>query len=86
MGIRCLKADYTYTTAIRKGALLEIERQSFAIELGKAIKSGKHIVYMDETTCNTWACKRRFWMFKDDPILNGVNPKKTSATLIGAIS
>ena len=44
---------------------LEDRRQKYAVLLAELIMKGKKIVYMDETTFNTWLRKTHSWSYKD---------------------
>lgn len=53
-GIRFLKAHYKYTSETKYGDEIHVLRKRFTVQLVEAITSKSHVIYMDETTVNTW--------------------------------
>ena len=43
------------------------------------------IIYMDETSVNTWIRKQKTWQRRDEPVQVTINPKRVSVTIYGAI-
>ena len=56
---RAAKTIYN-ATCVHRGALDEA-RMEFAIFIGNAIKLTKPLVYMDESSFNTWSTKMQSW-------------------------
>ena len=69
-----------------KCELLALERRSYAAELANVMKDKLPIIYVDETTFNTWLRPSKVWQAADEYMEIPLNPKRVGqCTLYGAI-
>ena len=62
-GIQYGKAKQVYQS---KHTDLDDRRHKYALLLGEIIMKGKKIVYLDETTFNTWLRKTHSWAYENN--------------------
>ena len=80
------KPNKVYTSALMKCELLALERRSYAAELANVMKDKLPIIYVDETTFNTWLRPSKVWQAADEYMEIPLNPKRVGqCTLYGAI-
>jgi hypothetical protein len=68
----------------RTGELVE-KRQVFAKLLATLVDANKPLIYVDETTFNTWQMKAKSWSKRDQPLYHARNSKRITVTVYGAI-
>ena len=64
---------------------LQQERYAFARLLAKLIQEKKPIIFMDETTVNTWQIKTKSWSSKTDIVEHKRPSTRIGVTVFGAI-
>ena len=74
-----------YRSALQRRAGLERERTAYAQVLASVLARKKPVIYMDETTMNTFCRKNKSWGYGDQPIEVVINAKRLSLTLFAAI-
>lgn len=80
------KPNKVYTSAIIKKDQLAFERRSYAATLAGVMKDKLPIIYVDETTFNTWLRPAKVWQFANEVMEIPLNPKRVGqCTLYGAI-
>ena len=84
-GIRFRQAKHVYKTSIIRQDYLDRERKKFAEVLGNLVLKGKPIVYIDETTFNTWMFKSKSRSSRVAPNLHGLNDERYAITVYGAV-
>ena len=77
------KAIYRAESAMKPR--LQQERYAFARLLAKLIEEKKHIIFMDETTVNTWQIKTKSWSSKTDIVEHKRPSTRIGITVFGAI-
>ena len=70
------KPNKVYTSALMKSDSLALERRSYAAELANVLKNKLPIIYVDETTFNTWLRPSKVWQIADDVMEIPLNPKR----------
>ena len=50
-----------YKSSLTKFTELEERRCEFAVQLADQIKSGRRVIYLDESSINNWVTKARSW-------------------------
>ena len=60
-GVRYLGAKVKYKVVTRNKAQYDTRRLDFAVLLSNVIVHKKPLIYMDETSYNTWMVKKKSW-------------------------
>lgn len=64
---------------------IKLERQKFAKIIANLISRRKPLIYVDETTFNSWSIKDKSWSISKEQVLHARNNKRLSTTVYGAI-
>ena len=85
-GIRRREASYKFTMGKRTEAELRIMIRQYVKDLIFYMRSGKRIIYIDQTSTHLWEKLGKFYMPIDDPIyLRFKSTRGSSVTIMGAI-
>jgi hypothetical protein len=60
-GISYTKPEMFYGSELGRELQLKQEREAFALRLGKIIVSGQPLIYIDETSFNSWVKQKKVW-------------------------
>lgn len=64
---------------------IELQRAQFAIELARALHSGRAVIYFDESRLDSWTTQSRSWSAAYTNNYSVKNTRMWSLTLYGAI-
>ena len=71
---------------MERKAILDEERDRFAMKLNTIIKDGRPVIYVDETTFNSWIVSDKSWSHAETPVYQIISDQRYSTSVIGAIS
>ena len=61
------------------------QRKGFARQLTALVDSGQPVIFLDETSFNSWAHYSKVWQSVLRPVEVVINPKRAAITVYGAI-
>lgn len=85
LGLSYSRPQTVYLSYLKKRDQVQHERQQFARRLKELIDNNEPIIYLDESSFNTWHRASKVWQFGDSPVEIAVNPKRAAITVYGAI-
>lgn len=84
-GVKYVTGKPTYHAEVVHRNRLDGERLKFATFMGNVLRLSKPLIYMDETTFNSWQLKPRSWQHPDHRNLHVRPGARHSVTVYGAI-
>jgi len=63
---------------------LDLKREAFA-EAYEEIYKDRQVIFLDETTFNSWIASDRAWSHPNQPVYQIISDKRYSVSVIGAI-
>lgn len=85
-GITYTAGKQVYRAYLLRQPHLEMEQRQFALLLGNLIKKKVPLIYMDESSCNSFSVKHKSWSLKECVNVHHRDNKRFSVTIYGAIS
>ena len=84
--VKYMQPNFVFSNKLKEPKLKQ-EQYIFVAKLVNAIKAGREIVYMDETSVNMWNFRRRNWMSRSAPMkVTLCKDRGCGLTIFGAIS
>ena len=74
-----------YRTYLTRQPQLEAQRKEFAVTLGNVVAQKLPLIYMDESSFNSFVIKPKSWSAKDQVNVHHRDNKRFSVTVFGAI-
>ena len=75
-GIKYSRPQIVFTSYIKKRAVIDNQRKEFSKILSKILNANEPIIYVDETTFNTWTRRTKTWQKPSQPVDVYLNPKR----------
>ena len=75
-GIKYSRPQIVFTSFIKKRAVIDNQRIEFSKILSKILNANEPIIYVDETTFNTWTRRTKTWQKPSQPVEVYLNPKR----------
>ena len=75
-GIKYSRPQIVFTSYIKKRDVIDNQRKEFSKILSKILNANEPIIYVDETTFNTWTRRTKTWQKPSQPVDVYLNPKR----------
>ena len=75
-GIKYSRPQIVFTSYIKKRDVIDNQRKEFSKILSKILNANEPIIYVDETTFNTWTRRAKTWQKPSQPVEVYLNPKR----------
>lgn len=84
-GVKYRTGKAVYRSETQRSDEVLRNRKVFAKLIGNLIVLRRPLIYVDETTYNTWQMKAKSWSSSESPNLHARNNKRWNTTVYGAV-